>query len=246
MNRYAAHRLTMATSFCLTARSQILLFAFMLLTNVMIHPTAAAADTQASAQPVLAARNQSLLNAQETQVLFVDLQPELIRDSRTVKASSLSANAAVLAQVAKLTHVPVAFSIVPVKGQPGHHLPALADYATANNTVQRVMAGTFMEPRLVSLLASRQRKTLIVAGYATEVAVLQTALGALKAGYTVYVVTDVCGSRSARTEEAALRQMEMAGAIPASVLAIAAQLAPDFSQQPGSEVLATFDSLSPP
>ncbi|AVF38155.1 hypothetical protein BV494_24095 (plasmid) [Rahnella sikkimica] len=187
-----------------------------------------------------------ILDARDVQILFVDLQPELISSSRTIQPAALTANAAVLAQVARLTHVPVTFSIVPVQGKPGRNLPALTPYVSPKNTVRRVMAGTFMEPRLVDALGAYKRKTLVVAGYATEVAVLQTALGALKAGYTVYVVMDVTGSRSERTEDAAVRQMEMAGAIPTSVLAIAAQLAPDFSRTPGSEVLLTFDSLSPP
>ena len=209
-------------------------------------PATAAAGHVPGTHGASGSRQPGLLNANDVQILFVDLQPELIRDSRTVKAPALSANAAGLARVAKLTHVPVSFSIVPVGGKPGHHLPELAQYATANNTVQRVMAGTFMAPRLVSLLASHPRKTLIVAGYATEVAVLQTVLDALKAGYRVFFVTDVTGSRSSRTEEAAMKQMEMAGAIPTSVLAVAAQLAPDFSRKPGSDVLATFSMLSPP
>lgn len=187
-----------------------------------------------------------ILDARDVQILFVDLQPELIRSSRTVKPDALTANATVLAQVARLTHVPVTFSIVPVQGKPGRNIPALTPYASPDNTVQRVMAGTFMEPQLVNTLEAHKRNTLVIAGYSTEVAVLQTALGALEAGYTVYVATDAIGSQSKRTDDAALRQMEMAGAIPGSVLAIAAQLAPDFSQKPGSDVLLTFDSLSPP
>lgn len=208
--------------------------------------TATAAIAQPSDGQEIAVKGSSMLDARQAQVLFVDLQPELIRRSQTVKPAALAANAAVLARVARLTQVPVTFSIVPVQGEPGRNLPDLADYASAHNTFQRVMAGTFMEPRLVAALDAHQRKTLVIAGYASEVAVLQTVLGARSAGYRVYVVVDASGSQSARTEDAALKQMEMAGAIPTSVLAVAAQLAPDFSRRPGSEVLATFDALSPP
>jgi nicotinamidase-related amidase len=185
------------------------------------------------------------LSAQDVQILFVDLQPELTSGSRSNPPQALAANAAVLAKVARLVNVPVTFSIVPVRGEPGRHIPELSDYARKENTFHRVMAGTFMEQPLVSALAAQQRKVLVVSGYATEVAVLQTALGALKAGYTVYIAVDATGSPSSRTETAALRQMELAGAIPSSVLALAAQLAPDFSRPPGSSVLTTFDALRP-
>lgn len=171
------------------------------------------------------------IRARDVQVLFVDLQPELTDGSRSIQPQALAANAAVLARVAHLVDVPVTFSIVPMAGKPGRHIPELAQYAGEKNTFPRVVAGTFMEPPLVSALAAQRRKVLIVSGYATEVAVLQTALGALKAGYTVYVPVDAIGSRSSRTESAALREMELAGAIPTSVLALAAQLAPDFFTQ---------------
>lgn len=186
------------------------------------------------------------INTKDVQVLFVDLQSQLTQGSKSVTPSSLGANAAALAKIARLVDVPVTFSIVPIGGKPAPQIPELAPYANQANTYQRVMAGTFLDPTLVGALAKRKRKTLVVSGYATEVAVLQSVLGALKSGYTVYVVVDAIGSQSARTESAALHEMEMAGAIPTSVLALAAQLAPDFSRPPGSSVLATFGELRPP
>ncbi|MBE2321133.1 isochorismatase family protein [Solirubrobacter sp. CPCC 204708] len=179
-------------------------------------------------------------------VLFVDLQPELTAGSRSVPPQDLAANAAALAKVADLVGVPLTFSLVPMQGMPGKSIPELLPYISTGNTVRRVKAGTFMEPGLVAALGAHHRKILVVSGYATEVAVLQSVLGAIQAGYTVYVPVDAVGSRSGRTEGAAMRQMEMAGAVPTSVLALAAQLAPDFSRPPGSRVLETFDELRPP
>lgn len=229
------------------SRTRALLFSLNLLSGSLISAPVNAAPHMLSDAPILSVGSKNgILNARDVQVIFVDLQPELIKGSQTVKPESLAANAAVLARVATLTHVPVTFSIVPVQGAAGRNIPELSQYASVKNTVPRVMAGTFMEPKLVSALAANNRKTLVIAGFATEVAVLQTALDARKAGYLVYVAVDATGSRSGRTENAAMNQMEMAGAIPTSVLAVAAQLAPDFSKKPGSDVLATFDSLSPP
>lgn len=186
------------------------------------------------------------VQAQDVQFVFVDLQPELTRGSTSVAPHALANNARVLAKVAGITHVPMTFCIVPVAGQPGKLLPELQPYANDKNTYSRVMAGTFLDRPLVAALAAQHRMTMIVSGYATEVAVLQTALGALEAGYRVYVVVDAVGSKSKRTEQAALREMEQAGATPISVLALAAMLAPDFSRPPGKDVLATFGELIAP
>lgn len=186
------------------------------------------------------------VQARDVQVVFVDLQPELTRASRTVTPQALATNARVLAKIAAITHVPVTFSTVSVAGQPGRLLPELLPYANAGNVYPRVPAGTFQDPALVAGLQAQHRKVLVVSGYATEVAVLQTALGALGAGYRVYFVVDAVGSKSNRTEQAAFDEMRQAGATPISVLALAGMLAPDFTKPPGAAVLATFDALVPP
>lgn len=186
------------------------------------------------------------LQPKDVQIVFVDLQPELTKASFSVSPHALATNARVLAKIAGINHVPITFSTVSVAGQPGRLLPGLMPYANAKNTYPRVPAGTFMDPALVAGLAAHHRKVLVVSGYATEVAVLQTALGALDAGYRVYVVVDAIGSKSNRTERAALDEMAQAGATPISVLALAGRLAPDFTKPPGSSVLATFDELVPP
>lgn len=186
------------------------------------------------------------VDAKDVQVLFVDMQSQLTRDSTSVRPDVLGANAAALAHVAQLLHIPTNFSVVPVGGKVVPLIPELARYASASNTFPRVLAGTFSDPVLVGNLKKQHRKVLVVSGYATEVAVLQTVLAAEKAGFTVYIPVDAMGSRSSRTESAALREMEMAGAIPTSVLALAAQLAPDFSKPPGIDVLGAFKDLRPP
>jgi nicotinamidase-related amidase len=186
------------------------------------------------------------LSVSNTQILFVDLQPELTKDSETNAPESISANATVLARIAGILGIPMTFSVVPVAGQEGRVLPELAACATEQNTNRRTMAKAFLDRPLVQTLADLQRPVLVIAGYATEVAVLHATLGAMAAGYRVHYVIDVMGSGSHRTESAAFRQMEMAGAIPTSVLTLAAHLAPDFTQPPGADVLKTFDCLRPP
>ena len=185
------------------------------------------------------------VQARDVQVVFVDLQPELTKASHTVAPQALATNSRVLAKIAGITNVPVTFSTVSVAGQPGHVLPELLPYANAGNVYPRVPAGTFMDPAFTAGLKAHHRKVLVVSGYATEVAVLQTVLGALDAGYRVYIVVDAVGSKSNRTEQAAFDEMQQAGATPISVLALAGMLAPDFTKPPGANVLATFDELVP-
>jgi nicotinamidase-related amidase len=92
-------------------------------------------------------------------------------------------------------------------------------------------------------LARSERKVLVVAGFATEVVVLHAVLDARNQGYQVLVPVDACGSMSERTEEAALRQIEAAGAITTSVVSIATKLAPDFTTDVGKKMFGIVQKL---
>ena len=53
---------------------------------------------------------------------------------------------------------------------------------------------------------------VVVAGCEAHVCLLQTALGLLRAGFTVWVVADACGSRLAGNHDLAMRRLQANGA----------------------------------
>lgn len=177
------------------------------------------------------------------QVLFADLQGSLVASSRTAPPDALGLSAGVLAKVATILKLPTLFSIVPEGKARPTLIPELRPYANSSNTILRTLAGPFMDAPTTAALARTGRKTLVVAGYAAEVVVLQAVLDAITAGYTVHYVVDAIGSKSARTEDAAFREMERAGALPTSVLSMTTRLTPDFFHSPGSETFAALQTL---
>lgn len=183
------------------------------------------------------------LMRQDVQILFADLQPPLVQTCRSIAPETLCKGAHILARVARIVDVPMTFSVVPVDGKPGSLIPELRPYAGDNNVFQRMSTATFMDPGLVAALERHGRKTLVISGFTSEAAVLHSVVGAIEAGYTVHVPVDAIGSWWARTEEAALRQMEIAGAIPTSVSTLATLLAPDSSSENGVQVLAAIKDL---
>jgi hypothetical protein len=50
---------------------------------------------------------------------------------------------------------------------------------------------------------------------------------------------DACGGMSARTEDAALRQIEAAEGVTTSVVSLVTALTPDFSREPGKSAFLT-------
>lgn len=86
-----------------------------------------------------------------------------------------------------------------------------------------------------SLLA--HSRPVIAIGVSSKVAVLHTVLAARRLGHPVHVIVDLCGSRSERAEQAALRQMEQAGATLSAVASLLTGLIPNLDD-PRAETVA--------
>lgn len=183
------------------------------------------------------------MKTNDVQLLFADLQPDLIVGSRTVEPDALAGAACVLAEVGRVLRWPMTFSVTSHGGKTAEVIPELAAYATAENTFWRGPAGPFLDPNTVAALAGNDRSALVIAGFASEVVVLHAALDALKAGYQVEVPLDAVGSMTHRTEKAAIRQIERAGGVTTSIWTLVSRLEPDFQASPGREV---FNAMQPP
>ncbi|WP_228066404.1 isochorismatase family protein [Superficieibacter sp. 1612_C1] len=175
--------------------------------------------------------------------IFADLHPGLINTSKTMPPESLAANVGGLAKVAKAVSAPSFFLTVTQNGRPGELISSLSGYASADNTIFRKTADPFQVKELTDAIHLTGRKTLVVSGYTAEVAVLLTTLGGLRNGYHVFIPVDCIGSRSSRTEDAVLKQAKQAGGIVTSLSSVSAQLAPDFSQEPGKTILSVIASV---
>jgi nicotinamidase-related amidase len=81
------------------------------------------------------------------------------------------------------------------------------------------------------------RSKLIIAGLASDVGVLLTALAARAREYTTYVVWDATGTITARSEQAAMARMQQAGIILSSWSSLATEIQQDFSKEHGRELL---------
>ena len=177
------------------------------------------------------------------QVLFADLQPQIVARSKTNTPEALARSAAVLAQVARLLHLPVHLSVVPEGGQRPELIPELARETDGVAQFLRVSASPFLDEATRAAIAATGRQHLVIAGFATEVVVLHAVLDAIAAGYRAYVPVDACGGMSSRTEDAAFRQIEAAGGVTTSVVTLVAAMVPDVSTDIGRQALEILQSL---
>jgi nicotinamidase-related amidase len=175
-------------------------------------------------------------------VLFLDLQDEIVKNSRTNSVDTLRGHAGALAKLAALHGLPAFASSV---GVGGAYLSSVLEPLPAVVPRPRTTTTAFSDPSLVADLASGGRPVLVLAGVASEIVVQRTALDALAAGYTVHVAVDACGGVSARTEDAAWRRIVQAGGVTTSVTTLAAELAGDFTTELGGKTLGImYETLS--
>jgi nicotinamidase-related amidase len=182
------------------------------------------------------------LSTNSAQLLLCDLQPQIVARSKTIEPDALGKSAGVLLEIARLFSLPTTLSVVPE----GDKAPELISELRGNGFAQeklRATASPFLEEATKNLLAHFKRKVLIVGGVATEAVVLHAVLDARAEGYEVLVPVDTCGGLTERTEQAALRQIEAAGATTTSVVSIATKLAPDFTTDLGKDLFNIVQRL---
>ena len=167
-------------------------------------------------------------------VLFLDLQDEIVTNSRTNPVETVRSRAASLAALAALHRLPAFASSVPPGGAFLREVLAPLPEMVPR---PRTYTTAFADASLVADLRAIGRPMLVLAGVASEIVVQRTALDALAAGYQVQVTVDACGGVSARTEDAAWRRIVQSGGVTTSVTTLAAELAGDFSTDAGGATL---------
>jgi isochorismate hydrolase len=173
----------------------------------------------------------SRINPHDTVVLFADLQAGIVELTQTNPLERLKTRIGALAKLAKLLDIPAIVSgIRGEDGSPAKVVSEIADGLGALPTYHRTTCDSFLNEEIVSAVQATGRKTLLISGVATELAVQLPALTASDQGYRVYVVLDACGGMSERTEQAALLRIAKAGATAVSVMTIAGELAGDFRE----------------
>jgi len=171
----------------------------------------------------------SRIDPHDVVILFVDLQTGIVALSRTVPLDRLTKAVLGLSKLARIFGIPVIVSGVPSQeGSAPAMIPQIAEGIGQYAVHQRTTADSFRHDAIAAAVKATQRKTLLISGVSSEVAVQLAALTAADLGYRVFVVADACGGMSERTEQAAFQRIAKTGGSLVSVMTLAGELAGDF------------------
>ena len=173
----------------------------------------------------------SKIDVSDTLVLFADLQAGIADLPLTVPYARLQKGVLALSRLAHVFGMPAIVSAVKGQdGSPAQIMPEIAQGLGELPIHYRTTADSFENEAIKQAIEATGRKTILIAGAATEVAVQLPALSGSDLGYHVFLVIDAVAGISERTEDAALRRIAQAGASTVSVATLSGELAGDFSQ----------------
>ena len=78
-------------------------------------------------------------------------------------------------------------------------------------------------PKVLEAVKRTGRQRLAIAGISTDGCIIETAMGALRLGYTVGVVEDATAGHSRETHDSCMRRMAQAGVVPLTWLSLATE-----------------------
>ena len=177
------------------------------------------------------------LQRENAALIFIDLQVGPISTIRTIEQQELKQNAIALATVAQIFQLPTIFAAGSQTGPKGAYLPELLTILPDHIFVRHSTTNAWQTSAFTDAIKQIGRKKLIIAGIATDIGLLFPVLSTLADGYEVYVVADVCGTLTARSEQAAFSRMAQAGAIMTSWASLATEILQDFSSEHGMQIL---------
>lgn len=180
-----------------------------------------------------------LLDHDTAVILLLELQPEIVKSSKTVPEDALRRAIGALVSAGQDLGIPALASVVPL----GSAAPTLIGEAGKLSPFVRTTISAFDDARISDAIGSSGRRLLLLAGVSSEIAVLQSAIDARRRGFEVHVLADCCGGLSKRTEATAFRQIEQAGGVISNVSSCLTSFVSDMATPAGQTVMAALAEL---
>ncbi len=187
----------------------------------------------------------SRIDPNDSVILFADLQAGIVELTQTNPLPRLKTAVSSLGKLARIFSIPAIVSgIQGEDGSPAAIIPEIAEALGELPTHHRTTCDSLLNPEILAAIEATGRKTLLISGVATELAVQLPALTASDRGYKVFVVLDACGGMSERTEQAALARIAHAGGTTVSVMTLAGEIAGDFRDPKAQQAVGILYAMA--
>ena len=172
-----------------------------------------------------------LITADNSAVVFIDHQPQMLFGVANIDRQQLINNVVMLAKGAKEFGLPAILTAVETESFSGYIWPQLMDVFPGQQPIERSSMNSWDDPGFRNAVEATGKKNIIIAGLWTEVCVTWPTLNMLAAGYNIYIVEDACGATSLLAHDAAIRRSVQAGAVPMTTVATVLEFQRDWANK---------------
>jgi nicotinamidase-related amidase len=156
-----------------------------------------------------------VLTPENSQVLFIDQQPQMAFGVQSIDRQVLKNNTVALAKAARVFNIPTTITSVETMSFSGPTYPELLDVFPGKEILERTSMNSWDDQKVRDALARNGRRKVVVSGLWTEVCNCSFALCAMEeGGYEIYMVADASGGTSREAHDYAMQRMVQAGVVP--------------------------------
>ena len=156
-----------------------------------------------------------VLTPQNSQLIFIDHQPQMVFGVQSIDRQTLKNNTVALAKSAKIFKIPTIITSVETEGFSGYTYPELLDVFPDAKLLERTSMNSWDDQKVRDALKANRRNKVVVSGNWTEVCNMTFALSAmLEGGYEIYMVSDASGGTTKEAHDMAMLRMIQAGVVP--------------------------------
>jgi len=179
-----------------------------------------------------------LLTPHNSQVIFIDHQPQMAFGVASIDRQALKNNTVALAKAAKVFAVPAIVTTVETLGFSGHTYPELLAVYPEHPLLERTSMNAWDDQKVRDALQQNGRRKVVVSGLWTEVCNLTFALSAMaEGGYEIYMVADASGGTSKEAHDYAMQRMVQVGVVPVTWQQVLLEWQRDWARK------ATYDAV---
>ena len=160
-----------------------------------------------------------LLTPANSQLIFIDHQPQMAFGVASIDRQTLKNNVTALARAAKLFDIPTTITTVETTSFSGYTYPELLAVFPEKELLERTSLNSWDDQKVRDALAANGRKKVLVSGLWTGICNNMFAFSAMAdAGYEIYMVSDASGDTSPEAHDNAMQRMIQAGVVPMTTL----------------------------
>lgn len=171
-----------------------------------------------------------LLSPTDHMLVMIDFQSQMSFATKSIDATVLRNNAALVANAAAGFKVPTILTTVAEKSFSGPMFEEITDAFPGQALLDRTSMNTWEDAAVIDEVNRIAKPRIVLCGLWTSVCIVGPALSALSQGFEVYVIADACGDITDEAHERAMERMVQAGARPMTSLQYILELQRDWAR----------------